>query len=521
MASQPSESTASASVPDPNGDAKRRRSLASIVIFVLLTDSQVLMTVVVPLVPEVLRDICQKRASLFQMRVNISGCHRTFRTYVDDKGNSTNYVTDFSTNTWSHSMTFLDEVGEVGNGSCLSLLRDIYATKNKTLSSCENAINRNTGIILSVKFLTRLVLTLPCSLLIDKIGLFIPFIVSTALLMLSCLGFAFAHNMPFLFLARFLHGVGGIGVEVAGIAYLSLLYDHDKDAKGLVFGILTSCFAGGNLIGPPFGSILYDFAGQASPFLILAGITLLILAIFPLVIPRDVALGSKREKHSALHIARNPYTLLVSGANIVVLVGESAVAATLPIYLRTELDVPEWKVGIAFMPASICNLICGPLVGFFSRKRKRWFVIMIGMLLMAASVFTIPFGQNVIHLIPSMTVLGAGTAITDTTTALVVFQIVEVWYDGAHSGGSAIYSFQFCIGFMIGSLLSGGLVRIIGFQWTMWTIAIAIVVYSPFSALLSRIPETETQLIETEDQQVLLPQPEISTVEVHQQPKTK
>ncbi|XP_071481428.1 chromaffin granule amine transporter-like [Diadema antillarum] len=275
------------------------------------------------------------------------------------------------------------------------------------------------------------------------------------------------------------------------------------------------------VVGPPFGSILYDFAGQASPFLILAGITLLILAIFPLVIPRNIELGAKQETHSALHIARNPYTLLVSGANILVLIGNSAVAATLPIYLRTELDVPEWKVGIAFMPAAICHLICGPLVGFFNRKFKKWILIVLGMLLLAASVFTIPFGRNVIHLIPSIAILGAGIAFTDTTAALVVFQIVEVWYDGSHSGGSAIYSIQFCIGSMIGSFSSGEIVRIIGFQWTMWTVAIAVAVYSPFCALLSKIPETETKLTEKEDQQVLLPQPEISTVEVQPQPKKR
>ncbi|XP_072178703.1 synaptic vesicular amine transporter-like [Diadema setosum] len=271
-------------------------------------------------------------------------------------------------------------------------------------------------------------------------------------------------------------------------------------------------------VGPPFGSTLYAFSGQASPFLILAGITLLLLVLHAFAISRDAAQTSEKDKHSAFSIARNPYNLLVSGANIIVFSGMASVASSLPVYLRTRLAVPEWEVGVAFIPTSIFNLIVGPLVGYFMRKLNRWIWMSAGMLLMAAAISTIPFAHKVVHMIPSMSALGAAIAISDTTTMVIVFRIVDLWYDGARIGASAVVIFAFCLGYMAGSLFTGFSVREIGFSWTMWTVAIAAVVYSPLCFLLSKIPEEDVKRPMEGERQVLLPSVQLSTQTVEQQP---
>uniref|UniRef100_A0A8C5WVX6 Solute carrier family 18 member A2 n=1 Tax=Laticauda laticaudata TaxID=8630 RepID=A0A8C5WVX6_LATLA len=95
--------------------------------------------------------------------------------------------------------------------------------------------------------------------------------------------FAFSESYKLLVIARALQGVGSSCSSVAGMGMLASVYTDDEE-RGNAMGIALGGLALGVLVGPPFGSILYEFVGKAAPFLVLAALTLFDGAIQLLVL---------------------------------------------------------------------------------------------------------------------------------------------------------------------------------------------------------------------------------------------
>uniref|UniRef100_A0A8C5WEF6 Solute carrier family 18 member A2 n=1 Tax=Leptobrachium leishanense TaxID=445787 RepID=A0A8C5WEF6_9ANUR len=81
--------------------------------------------------------------------------------------------------------------------------------------------------------------------------------------------FAFSGSYALLVIARSLQGIGSSCSSVAGMGMLASVYTDDEE-RGNAMGIALGGLAMGVLVGPPFGSILYDFVGKTAPFLVLA-----------------------------------------------------------------------------------------------------------------------------------------------------------------------------------------------------------------------------------------------------------
>ncbi|KAL8187288.1 UNVERIFIED_CONTAM: hypothetical protein K2H54_043090 [Gekko kuhli] len=86
--------------------------------------------------------------------------------------------------------------------------------------------------------------------------------------------FAFSESYKLLFIARSLQGVGSSCSSVAGMGMLASVYTDDEE-RGNAMGIALGGMAMGVLVGPPFGSVMYEFVGKAAPFLVLAALALL------------------------------------------------------------------------------------------------------------------------------------------------------------------------------------------------------------------------------------------------------
>ncbi|XP_042300333.1 synaptic vesicular amine transporter-like, partial [Sceloporus undulatus] len=86
--------------------------------------------------------------------------------------------------------------------------------------------------------------------------------------------FAFSESYKLLFIARSLQGIGSSCSSVAGMGMLASVYPDDEE-RGNAMGIALGGMAMGVLVGPPFGSVMYEFVGKAAPFLVLAALALL------------------------------------------------------------------------------------------------------------------------------------------------------------------------------------------------------------------------------------------------------
>ncbi|XP_030853695.1 chromaffin granule amine transporter [Strongylocentrotus purpuratus] len=385
------------------------------------------------------------------------------------------------------------------------------------LHDCHERLSFQNGLLLATKFLMRILLTVPTSSLVDKIGPFLTFFFSTLLTLAACLMMGFADSILVLFLSRALHGIGATGVEIAGISYLAVRYQDDENKKGFVFGLVISGFAFGTLIGPTLGSVLYGLVGQSAPFLVISAVLIASVVFIPIFMPVDIRPPLTEEGSSALTLIMNPYTILVSVLALMTTMGMAYASATLPIWLRSTFLTPDWQIGLIFIPTSIMHVISGPLIGYWNKKLKRWRCMFVGVLAMAIGISTLPLAHGIWHLIPSMSIIGFAFGTVDSTVMGIMYRIVEVWYNGAHSLAAAVFVFNFCLAYTIGTMTSGFIVGYIGFNWTMWSLSIAILVSSPFCLLLSRIPE-EKETLPSPDQDVLLPNCPPETIEDKPQP---
>ncbi|KAG7462434.1 hypothetical protein MATL_G00184840 [Megalops atlanticus] len=81
--------------------------------------------------------------------------------------------------------------------------------------------------------------------------------------------FAFAENYATLFVARSLQGLGSAFADTSGIAMIADKYTEEAE-RSRALGIALAFISFGSLVAPPFGGILYEFAGKRVPFLVLA-----------------------------------------------------------------------------------------------------------------------------------------------------------------------------------------------------------------------------------------------------------
>lgn len=90
--------------------------------------------------------------------------------------------------------------------------------------------------------------------------------------------FAIGTTYAVLLMARALQGVASACIGVCGMSLIAQLYP-EEERRSRVMGILLGSVALGVLIGYPFGGIVYDWAGKATPFWILAGLLAACLGI--------------------------------------------------------------------------------------------------------------------------------------------------------------------------------------------------------------------------------------------------
>lgn len=160
-------------------------------------------------------------------------------------------------------LVFICVINSMGFGIIVPLLYD-YGKKF--------GLNEQTIGILTASFSVAQFFATPLlGALSDKWGRKPLLAISLAGTCLSFLVFAFAQNLVMLFAARILDGITGGNISVAQAMVSDSSTKEDRAKK---FGILSSAFGFGFVIGPALGGLLSKF-GMQVPFYFAAGIALI------------------------------------------------------------------------------------------------------------------------------------------------------------------------------------------------------------------------------------------------------
>ncbi|KAM7408098.1 hypothetical protein PAMA_001991 [Pampus argenteus] len=240
---------------------------------------------------------------------------------------------------------------------------------------------------------------------------------------------------------------------------LASVYTNDEE-RGHAIGIALGGLAMGVLIGPPFGSVMYEFVGKTAPFLILA-----FLALFD-----GAYQGGTRESEGDL----------------------TADAHEGSIHSNCSWCHLFWEYGYCHDGANAADLDDGDHV--CQEMAARWLCALIGMVVVGFSILCVPFAKDIYGLILPNFGVGFAIGMVDSSMMPIMGYLVDLRHVSVYGSVYAIADVAFCMGFALGPSIGGSIAESIGFPWLMTIIGIVDILFAPLCLFLRNPPGQEEKI---------------------------
>jgi MFS family permease len=323
------------------------------------------------------------------------------------------------------------------------------------------------GFIVSASTLTGVFLKWPAGALSDIYD-------RRWLLLAGLLAFAippffyqFVSNVGWLVALRFAHGMA---TAVFAPIALAVVADLCREARGAAYGSYTAATQAGAMLGPVLGGWLVVSSGFPSAFVtagVLGTIAVLLFLLMrlppqiPHVVPgvgpaamvRDMVRGAR----TVIGNVRVVVTSVTDGARQV---ANGALMAFLPIYV-VGIGMDAAQAGVLFGVQSVTSFFSRPTMGWASDRIGRKPLIVLGLVVCAASLAAIPFTRPFGDLMVLSVLFGFGEAIVNASAAALVADLSELKTLGSAMGMQGTIM---DIGHASGPILAGLLIGALGFQ---------------------------------------------------------
>jgi len=317
------------------------------------------------------------------------------------------------------------------------------------------------GLIVSVSTLTGVFLKLPSGALSDIYGRRLLLRVGVVAFGLPPFLYPFVSDLNVLTALRFFHGLATAIFAPSALATVAELY---RERRGAALGTYTACTQSGALLGPFIGGYLVYAAGFSSAF-VTAGIfgCIAVVIFYSLRLspppPRLHEKGfspllSEMWKGFTV-VAKNRKVLITSSTDAAKMIANGALMAFLPLY-GVAAGLNPGEVGLLFTVQAFTSFFSKPIMGRVSDRVGRQPLIIIGLLICAATFVCIPH----VSLFPFLLVLSAGfgfgEAVVSSSSSALVADSSEFKTLGA---GMGMQGTIMDIGHASGPLLAGVLIE--------------------------------------------------------------
>lgn len=323
------------------------------------------------------------------------------------------------------------------------------------------------GFIVSASTLTGVFLKWPAGALSDIYD-------RRWLLLAGLLAFAippffyqFVSDVGWLIALRFGHGMA---TAVFAPIALAVVADLCREARGAAYGSYTAATQAGAMLGPVLGGWLVVSSGFPSAFVtagVLGTIAVLLFLLMrlppqiphvasgagPAVVVREMARGAR----TVIGNVRVVVTSVTDGARQV---ANGALMAFLPIYV-VGIGMDAAQAGVLFGVQSVTSFFSRPTMGWASDRIGRRPLIVLGLVVCAASLAAIPFTRPFGGLMVLSALFGFGEAIVNASAAALVADLSELKTLGSAMGMQGTIM---DIGHASGPILAGLLIGALGFQ---------------------------------------------------------
>uniref|UniRef100_UPI003510D28B OaVMAT2-BRIL n=1 Tax=Ovis aries TaxID=9940 RepID=UPI003510D28B len=345
-------------------ESRHSRKLVLFIVFLALLLDNMLLTVVVPIIPSYLYSIEHEKDALEiqtakpGLTASAPGSFQNIFSYYDNSTMVTGNNTDHLQGPLVHEAT------------TQRMVTNSSSAPSDCPSEDKDLLNENVqvGLLFASKATVQLLTNPFIGLLTNRIGYPIPMFTGFCIMFISTVMFAFSRSYAFLLFARSLQGIGSSCSSVAGMGMLASVYTDDEE-RGNAMGIALGGLAMGVLVGPPFGSVLYEFVGKTAPFLVLAALVLLDGAIQLFVLQPSRVQPESQKGTPLTTLLRDPYILIAAGSICFANMGIAMLEPALPIWMMETMCSHKWQLGVAFLPASISYLIGTNVFGILARRQ--------------------------------------------------------------------------------------------------------------------------------------------------------
>ncbi|XP_077629226.1 chromaffin granule amine transporter isoform X5 [Crocuta crocuta] len=414
-------------------EGRESRKLVLVVVFVALLLDNMLLTVVVPIVPNFLyaTEFEEINAPLYVGTTTVSQhalTSRAFSTIFSFFDNDTMAIKESAPSGAEWTGRTSGTIPPLVTGA-------VSAQQNNCLQGTEFLEEENirVGVLFASKALMQLLINPFVGPLTNRIGYHIPMFAGFVILFLS----------------------------TVSLGMLASIYTDDYE-RGHAMGIALGGLALGLLVGAPFGSVMDVFVGHSSPFLILAFLALLNGALQLCILQPSKVSPESAKGTPLLTLLKDPYILVAAG--------------------------------LAFLPASVSYLIGTNLFAVLANKMGRWLCSLIGMMVIGTSLLCVPLAHNIFGLIGPNAGLGFSIGMVDSSIMPIMGHLVDLRHTSVYGSVYAIADVAFCMGFAIGPSTGGAIVHAIGFPWLMVIIGVINIMYAPFCYYLRSPPAKKEKL---------------------------
>ena len=309
--------------------------------------------------------------------------------------------------------------------------------------------------------------------IIDRVGYDLPMMFGLTIMFFSTLLFAVGKSYGLLFFARSLQGVGSAFADTGGLSMIADRYTEESE-RSKALGIALAFISFGCLVAPPFGGVLYEFAGKAWPFVILAFVCLfdgiLLLLIMRPMKAKQVEEGYVRPTGTPIwRLLIDPHIACCAGALVVANVSLAFLEPTISKWMNDTMDAAEWQQGMIWLPAFFPHVFGVVVTVKFAKKFPEWTWALagIGLALEGISCFFVPFCTNYFVLMIPISVICFGIALIDTALLPMLGFIY------------AIADISYCAAYAVGPIVAGHIVESMGFIALNISVAILSLAYAP------------------------------------------
>jgi DHA1 family tetracycline resistance protein-like MFS transporter len=263
-----------------------------------------------------------------------------------------------------------------------------------------NATPRTVGFLFASYSIMQLIFSPVLGRLSDKYGRRPVLLISIIGTAIGFLILGFAKTLWMLFVGRILDGISGGNISTAQ-AYIADITTKEDRAKGM--GLIGAAFGLGFIFGPAIGGILSRWGIQV-PFLFAAGLcfanAILLYFTLPETVTADhparVSAAGGRGFSQLLDSLKQPRLRFILTIYFLFIVAFSIMTTSFSLYTMFRFGYDAQHNGYLFAYVGlIAVIIQGVLIGRLVKRFGELWLVIVGALFFAVSLFSVPFvGPN-------------------------------------------------------------------------------------------------------------------------------